>query len=113
VKDPRVFVAHAVECAERVQRFAEAGKDEFLQSELIQGAILHNLQTMAQSAMRLPEALTQRHPEVDWRGLAGFRNVVVHDYLGISLNRVWDIVQQDLPALKAALESMRTELGGD
>jgi len=58
----------------------------------------------------LPDALKAAHAEVDWRGLVGFRNVLVHDYLGVSVPRVWEIVQRDLPAVKLALEVMRRDL---
>jgi len=108
LKDPKVFVLHALECATRIERFTAPGEAEFLRNELIQGAVLHNLQVMAQSIMRLPDDLKARHGEVDWRGLAGFRNVLVHDYLGVNLHRVWEIVRDDLPTLKAALEAMRS-----
>lgn len=111
MKDPRLLVAHALECLERVERFAAAGEAEFLRSELIQGAVLHNLQVMAQSIMRLPDVLKDGHREVDWRGLSGFRNLLVHDYLGVSTSRVWDIVQGDLPTLKRTLRAMERELG--
>ena len=110
MKDPRVFVIHALECVERIERFTLAGDAEFQRDEMIQGAVLHNLQVMAQSIMRLPDDLKTRRSDVDWRGLAGFRNVLVHDYLGVNLRRVWEIVQQDLPVLKAALEGLRREL---
>jgi uncharacterized protein with HEPN domain len=68
---------------------------------------------MAQSVMRLPDDLKRRHGDVDWRGLVGFRNILVHDYLGVSLNRVWEIVERDLPSLRLALEAMRRELEGE
>lgn len=112
MKDPRILVVHALECLQRIERFADVGEVEFLRSDLTQGAILHNLQTMAQSIMRLPDPLKARHADVDWRGLVGFRNVLVHDYLGLSLHRVWEIVQRDLPALKIALEAMLRDVNG-
>jgi uncharacterized protein with HEPN domain len=99
-----------LECIERVERFTAAGESEFRGSDLIQGAVLHNLQTMAQSIMLLPESLKAAHPDVDWRGLVGFRNVLVHDYLGVSVLRIWEIVQSDLPAVKDAVEAMRREI---
>lgn len=110
MKEPKVFVLHALECAARIQRFTSAGEAEFLRNELLQGAVLHNLQVMAQSIMRLPDELKSQHGEVDWRGLAGFRNVLVHDYLGVNLRRVWEIVRRDLPTLTTALEAMRSEV---
>ena len=110
MKDPRVLVLHALECIERVERFTAAGENEFRGSDLIQGAVLHNLQTMAQSIMQLPDPLKASHGEVDWRSLVGFRNVLVHDYLGVSVPRIWEIVRRDVPAVKVALEAMRREL---
>jgi len=44
--------------------------------------------------------LKAKYTQIDWRTLSAFRNVVVHDYLGISLNQIWDIIENDLPALK-------------
>jgi uncharacterized protein with HEPN domain len=88
LKEPRIFVLHALECAERIERFTASGEAEFLRNELVQGAVLHNLQVMAQSILRLPDNLKSQYRDVDWRGLAGFRNILVHDYLGVNLHRV-------------------------
>jgi uncharacterized protein with HEPN domain len=76
------------------------GRQEFLGSRLIQDAVLRNLQTMAESTQRLSDALRVAHPEIDWRRMAGFRNVLVHNYLGIDLDIVWEVVVRDLPDLK-------------
>ena len=51
--------------------------------------------------------LKAAHPEIDWHGIAGFRNVLVHEYLGINLQRVYDIVTLDLPDLKVRMEALR------
>ena len=59
----------------------------------------------------MSDALKAAHPEVAWREIAQFRNVVVHDYLGIDLARVWDIVQRDLPELKHSVAAIMKELG--
>jgi uncharacterized protein with HEPN domain len=67
------------------------------------------LQELAESTQRLSSELQGRHPDLPWAAIAGFRNVLVHDYLGISLSRVWDITQRDLPALRAAVILMLAE----
>ncbi len=64
---------------------------------------------MAESTQRLSLALKEKQPEDPWEDIAGFRNVLVHDYLGISLSRIWDVVQRDLPALRPAVEAMLHE----
>ena len=78
--------------------------------ELIQDAVLRNLQTLAESTQRISDELKALHPEVDWRAIAGFRNVLVHDYLGINLDRVWEIVSVHLPVLASQMEAIRNKV---
>jgi uncharacterized protein with HEPN domain len=64
-----------------------------------QDAVLRNLQVLAESTQRLSNGLKARHSEVPWRTIAAFRNVLVHGYLGVNLERVWQILHEDLPPL--------------
>ena len=82
------------------------GKGAFLSSHTLQDAVLRNPQTMTESTQRLSESTKERHPEIEWRHIAAFRNVLVYDYLGIDLERVWEITQHDVPALKATVLSI-------
>ncbi|MDD5297614.1 MAG: DUF86 domain-containing protein [Rhodocyclaceae bacterium] len=102
----KVYVRHMVECIERVAEFCAADEGRFRASRLIQDAVVRNLQTLTESSQRLSEELKATEPDIPWRGLAGFRNVLVHDYLGVDLDVVWRIVTDELPRLKAALERM-------
>ena len=106
MRDDRLYLIHISECIERVERYVESGKDAFLASTLIQDAVLRNLQTLAESTQRISDTLKAAHPEVEWYKIAGFRNVLVHDYLGVDLERVWLIVERDLPDLKRAVATM-------
>jgi len=74
-----------------------------MRSTLVQDAVIRNLQVMTESTQRISDAFKKQHPKVDWRALAGFRNVLVHDYLGVDKDRVWQIVEHDLPELKRNL----------
>lgn len=58
-------------------------------------------------------ALRERYPEIPWPAITGFRNVLVHDYLGLSLNRIWEIIERDLPNLRSAVAAMLNELERD
>jgi uncharacterized protein with HEPN domain len=57
---------------------------------------------MAESSQRLSQTQKDRHPEIDWTALAGLRNVLVHDYLGVDLDQVYRAIHEDMPRLKAA-----------
>jgi uncharacterized protein with HEPN domain len=67
---------------------------------------LRNLHTLAESSQSISNKLKEQSAQVDWRTLSAFRNVVVHDYLGISLEQIWDIVENDLPNLKKNISTI-------
>jgi uncharacterized protein with HEPN domain len=113
VKRDRVHIDHILECIEWIARYTADGRDTFFSDRKTQSAVLRELQTLAESTQRLSAELKDTHPKVPWEGIAGFRNVLVHDYLGINLERVWDIVERDLPVLGAAAETMRQTLQED
>ena len=69
-----------------------------------------NLQTLAESVKRISAERKSAHPEVDWRGATGFRNILVHEYLSIGLARVWEIVSLDLPVLKEQMAAISGDL---
>ena len=109
MKDYRLYLIHIRECIEKIESYVSDGKDAFLGTPLIQDGVLHNLQTLAESTKNLPEDVKASHPETDWRKIVGFRNVLVHDYLGVDIERVWLIVEKDLPGLRQTIEAMIRE----
>ena len=100
-----VYLSHIIECINRVLEYCEGGELSFRQSHLIQDAVIRNLQTMAESSQRLSESTKAIPSDVPWRAISGFRNIIVHDYLGVDLDldMVWQVVSSDLPLLQAAL----------
>jgi len=112
MKDNRLYLIHIIECIERIEAYAAGQtKDTFMASTLIQDAVLRNLQTLAESTQRLSDTLKNKHQEIDWYKISGFRNILVHDYLGVDIERVWNVIAKDIPALKSTIHSMRQELG--
>ena len=103
MKDERLYLVHTLDCISWVRRYTEDGEEAFYTDRKTQDAVLRNLQVLAQSCMRLPASLRERRAEVDWRGLAGFRNIVVHDYLRIDLEEVWVIIRDDLSPLATVM----------
>jgi uncharacterized protein with HEPN domain len=110
VKDDLVYVEHVLDCIARIETYTGGDKSVFLESTLVQDAVLRNLQIMAESTQHLSEAIRQKHPEVGWRGLAGFRNVLAHGYLGLDAQRIWELVETRFAALRASMERIRAEL---
>ncbi|MCL6508909.1 MAG: DUF86 domain-containing protein, partial [Bryobacteraceae bacterium] len=70
-KDPRVYLAHILECAEKIERFTADGRERFFQDAMVQDAVLRNFEVIGEAAKRLDDAYRAAHPEVPWRALAG------------------------------------------
>jgi uncharacterized protein with HEPN domain len=112
MKDDMLYLIHISECIDRIERYVgEGGREGFMDSTLTQDAVLRNLQTMAESTQRLSDASQSAHPEIEWRKISGFRNVLVHDYLSVDLERVWLVIDKELPELKQAVTAMLEERG--
>lgn len=111
--DP-LLLAHMRECLERIQEYTAGDRLHFLGSRLVQDAVIRNLQTLTESSQRLSGEIKDSEPGVPWRELSGFRNVMVHGYLGVDLEAVWLVIEQDLPKLAEAVDRMarRRGIGG-
>jgi uncharacterized protein with HEPN domain len=70
----------------------------------IQDVVLWRLETLAEASGKLSQPLKDRHPQLRWRAIYGFRNVAAHAYLDLRLDRVWKIVELHLPALKSVVD---------
>ena len=107
MKDDQLYLIHIGECIARIESYTTGGRKEFLLSSLIQDAVIRNLQTLAESTQRLSEPLKAACPQTDWKGIAGFRNLLVHGYLGVDVEKVWEIIARDLPPLKQTVAVMQ------
>ena len=106
MKDETVYLRYISECIRRIEENIVGGRDQFMASHTLQDAVLRNLQTMSESTQRLSDGTKASHPEIDWQRIVAFRNVLVHAYLGVDLERIWEIAQRDVPDLKRAITAM-------
>ncbi len=100
MKDDRLYLLHISDCVDRIFEYTRDGRTTFLDDLRTQDAVLRNLHTLSESIQMISSETKLRYHEVPWREISAFRNVVVHDYLGIEVERIWDIIERDLPPLK-------------
>lgn len=80
--------------------------EEFLQDSKTLDAVIRNFEIIGEAANRLPEQFKENYPEIDWHKLRGFRNRIVHDYMGIDYQIVWQVKENFLPGLLEKLTSI-------
>ena len=106
MKDDRLYLIHISECIQRIESYIEGGREGFVKSRMKQDAVIRNFEIMGEAAKQISEKLRNAHAEIPWKRIAGFRDVLIHDYVGVDSEEVWRIIERDLPTLKKQIESL-------
>jgi uncharacterized protein with HEPN domain len=100
MKDERLYLSNIQECIERIEEYTKGGKEEFMQTKMIQDAVIRNFEIIGEATKRLSPELRSQYSDVPWQQMAGLRDVLIHDYLKVNLNLVWQIIEHNLSDLK-------------
>jgi len=106
MKDDSIYIEHIIDCIDRINDYTENDQFVFMNSQMVQDAAIRNLQTLAESTQKLSEDLKAQHPEINWKAISGFRNILVHNYLGLDLPQIWIVIENRLPPLRESLEKL-------
>jgi uncharacterized protein with HEPN domain len=106
VKDPRVYLAHILECIQHIEQFTATGRDAFYAQPMIHQAVIRNFEIIGEAAKRVSPAFRQQHPELPWKEMTGFRDVLIHDYEDLNLDEIWNTIVRDLPLLKSGVQKI-------
>lgn len=113
MKSQRAYVAHVLECIGRTTADSAPGRDAVFGSHTLQDAIVRNLQVLCESVRRIDTAYKDAHAEIDWKAIAGMRNVLVHDYFDVDFEAVWDVVTRDLPPLGFVMRTILARMDSE
>ena len=108
-----VYLQHILDAINRIESYVAVGHEVFLASPHWQDAVIRQLEVIGEATKRLSEGIRSGYQEVPWRRIAGLRDVLIHDYMGVDIQAVWEITQRDLPALKVDIERILSELAED
>jgi uncharacterized protein with HEPN domain len=104
----QAYAEHILDTIAKIRRIEARGN--LVEDEVLYDAALRNLQTLSEATQHLPEELKQLHPSIPWQQISGFRNILVHDYLGrIDPQAIRGVINRHLSQLESAVRSMLTE----
>ncbi len=105
-RDPKLLLADILDAIGKIKDYtSELTYDTFIKDSKTLDAVIRNFEIIGEAANRLPEEFKDKHTAIDWFRIIGFRNRIVHDYMGVDYKIVWTIVQKDIDKLSADIEN--------
>jgi len=106
-RDDTLYLGHMLDMTRKALELSRGvDRETFESDEKLQLALVHLIQVIGEAARRVSPERQLQHPGIPWGAIVGMRHRVVHDYMGVDIDMVWNTVQGDLPALSRMLEHM-------
>jgi len=110
MRKDRIYLKHILDAIARIGEYVAVGYEEFMAHSHWQDATVRQLEIIGEATKHLSEELRNRQADVPWRRIAGLRDVLIHDYMGVDIEAVWEVTQRNLPELETKIRDILREL---
>lgn len=111
-RDIKVYIEDILESISRIEEYVkDLDEAEFYGNSEKQDAVLRRLEIIGEAVKNIPQDIRDKYPEIPWKQIAGMRDIVIHEYFGVNLGRIWKVIQVDMKDLKNKINMIKQEIG--
>lgn len=110
-RDIGVFLEDILESIDRIEEYTkDISEEEFYETVSLQDAVIRRFEIVGEAVKRLPQELKDKYSEIPWKEISGTRDILIHEYFGVNLERIWKTIQRDILPFKNRLQNMLKEI---
>jgi len=113
-RDYKAYLGDIIGSINKIERYTNnMSFQDFLQNELVQDGVVRNLEIIGEAVKKIPDNIKRQKPDIEWKKIAGLRDILIHDYFGVDVVIVWDIIKNKIPVLKKNILNLYTIISPD
>ncbi len=111
MKDPIIFIYHINDAIKDIEDFTKkTSKKKFLKDKKVQSAVVRQIEVIGEAVKNLPLEFKKKNSKIEWKAISGMRDKLIHHYFGVDFEKIWGVINKDIPLLKKEIKSILLKL---
>lgn len=107
MRNYKLYLDDILQAIKKIEKYTKGLTSRKLKGkDLIVDGVVRNLEIIGEAAKNIPPQIRQRYPDIEWKKIAGLRDILAHEYFGVDLDVIWDIIKNKLPDLKMRISRL-------